>query len=141
MSALPTGEPRVNHDTKPYWEATAAGRIDLPVCNDCGTVVFYPRSICPDCLSESVTWRTMSGRGTIYSYTITRAGVSSKWREHLPLIVAYVELEEGPRMLTNIVDTDPESVHVDMPVVAVFDPTEVESDDGGKLAIVRFTAA
>lgn len=135
MSALPTGEPRVSLETKPYWDATAEGRIDLPVCDACGFVVWYPRGICPKCQSTELTWTTMAGTGIVYSYTVTRGGVGSRWREHLPIVVAYVELDEGPRMLTNIVDTDPDSVSIGMPVRAVFD------DTGHDSAIVRFTAA
>ena len=134
MSALPVGEPRVTEETEPFWSATAQGRIDLPVCDLCGLVIWYPRSFCPDCQSDEVSWATMAGTGTVYSYTVTRRGVGSRWRDHLPIVVAYVQLDEGPIMLTNIVDTDPESVEIDMPVVAVF-------DRGEEHTIVRFRSA
>lgn len=132
---LPTGEPFVTTETQRYWDATAEGRIELPCCNSCGLVIWYPRGICPDCHSTDLEWRTMSGSGTVYSFTITRAGVSGKWRPHLPLVVAYVQLDEGPIVLTNIVDVDPSSVAIDMPVTAVF------HDTGHGNAILRFTAA
>lgn len=77
----------------------------------------------------------MSGTGTVYSYSVTRAGGSRSWREHLPYIVAYVQLAEGPIIMTNIVDCDPETVRIDMPVKAIFDATE----DGS--ALVRFAPA
>ncbi len=131
---LPTGEPWVTHETKPYWDATAEGRLDLPCCTVCDLVIWYPRAICPDCHTSEVEWRTMSGRGTVHSFTITRAGVSRKWREHLPIVVAYVQLEEGPIVLTNIVDVDPATVAIDMAVTAVF------HDTGHGNAILRFTA-
>lgn len=135
MSSLPTGEPNVTHETKPYWDATAEGRLDLPRCPACDLVIWYPRSICPDCQNTDLVWETMSGAGTVYSYTVTRAGVGRKWREHLPLVVAYVQLAEGPIVLTNIVDVDPDTVTIGMAVTAVFD------DTGHDNAILRFTAA
>ena len=132
MSELPVGEVRVNHETKPFWDATAQGRIDLPVCDDCGYVIWYPRAFCPECQSTAVTWTTMSGRATVHSYTIVNGGVGSRWREHIPYVVAYVELAEGPRLLTNVVDVDPDAVRIGMAVEAVFD------DAGDGNAVVRF---
>lgn len=134
-TGLPTGEPWVTPETQRYWNATAEGRIELPCCTACRLVIWYPRAICPDCHSTELEWRTMSGRGSVYSFTITRAGVAPAWREHLPFLVAYVELEEGPIVLTNLVDVDPETVAIDMPVEAVF------HDTGHGNAILRFTAA
>ena len=74
----------------------------------------------------------MSGRGTVFSYTVVRGGVGSRWRDHIPYVVAYVELDEGPRLMTNVVDVDPETVEIGMAVEAVFDAT----DDGP--AVLRF---
>lgn len=143
MSGLPTGEPRVNVETERYWNGTGEGQIVLPRCNDCDLVIWYPRAFCPDCHTSDVEWQTMSGNGTIYSYTVTRAGVGRRWREHLPFVVAYVQLDEGPIMLTNIVDVDPETIAIGMPVTAVFDAAESPDTDepGTPRAIVRFTAA
>ena len=146
---LPTGEPNITHDNRRYWEGTAAGRIDLPRCTACDFVIWYPRSICPDCQSMDLTWETMSGKGTVYSYTITRAGVGRKWREHLPLVVAYVQLDEGPIVLTNIVDTDPDRVEIGMAVEAVFHDTghpidqasDADGSTGPNSAILRFKAS
>ena len=143
-SQLPTGEPNISHDNRRYWEATAEGRIELPRCTACDLVIWYPRSICPDCQSMDLSWETMSGNGTVYSYTITRAGVGRKWREHLPLVVAYVQLDEGPIVLTNIVDTDPSIIEIGMAVTAVFHDTghPISDEDGApNSAILRFTAA
>lgn len=146
MSSLPTGQPHATAETKPYWDATGEGRIDLPRCKDCDLVIWYPREFCPDCQTSEVEWQTMSGKATVYSYTVTRAGVGRKWREHTPFVVAYVQLDEGPIMLTNIVDVDPDTVSIGMAVTAVFDAADVpEVRDGDDpvppRAIVRFTAA
>ena len=134
MSGLPTPTPPVNLETRPYWEAAARGVLRLPRCDRCGLVIFYPRSRCPQCRSQDTTWIDLSGRGTVYSYTVTRR-IGGRWREHTPLVVAYVELAEGPRMLTNLVDCDPEAVAIGMPVAVVFDPA------GDGVAIPRFTPA
>ena len=111
------------------------GRIELPRCDRCSLVVWYPRAMCPDCHGTDLTWETMSGRGTVYSFTVVRSGVSRRWKEHLPFVVAYVRLDEGPTMLTNVVDCDPETLAIDDAVTAVFD------DTGEGSALVRFRPA
>jgi len=132
MSNLPAKPPRPTFETQPFWDATAQGRIDLARCDNCGFIAYYPRSICPDCQSTDLTWQTMAGSGSVYSFTVTRAGGGRAWKEHLPFVVAYVQLDEGPIMLTNIVDCDPDSVEIGMAVTAVFD------DTGEGTALVRF---
>lgn len=135
MAQLPTRSPRPTPETQPFWDAAAENRLELARCDACGFMPWYPRMICPQCQSTSRTWETLSGNGTVYSFSVTRAGGGRAWREHLPYVVAYVQLDEGPIIMTNIVDCDPESVHVDMSVTAVFN----EADEGG--TIVRFAAA
>lgn len=131
-SYLPAKAPYPTPETQRFWDATAEGRIELLVCDSCGFIPFYPRFICPDCQSTDMTWTTMSGHGTVYSYSVTRAGGGREWKEHLPFVVAYVQLDEGPIMMTNIVDCDPDSVATGMAVTAVFD------DTGEGTAIIRF---
>lgn len=128
---LPTPVPPVNPETKPFWDATAAGQLLLKRCTDCGTVIWYPRAICPDCHSTATEWFEASGRGRVYSYTVARRG-DGAYREAAPFVLAYVELDEGPRLLTNIVDCDPETVRIDQPVEVVF------HDTGEGRALVRF---
>jgi len=122
VSELPAPAPPVNIETEPFWAATAEGRLLLLRCDDCGAVIWYPRSICPNCRSSTTSWFEASGRGIVYSYTVVRRG-QGRWREAAPYVVAYVELEEGPRLLTNIVDCDPDEVRIDMAVRVRFDPT------------------
>ena len=78
----------------------------LPVCDACGHHIWYPRSWCPVCRHESVTWTELTGRGTVHARTVLRRAVGP-WRDAAPYVVAYVELEEGPRVLTNVVADDP----------------------------------
>jgi len=132
MSDLPAKPPHVNLETQPFWDGTAEGRIDLAQCDSCGFIPWYPRAICPDCQGTAMTWKTMAGTGTVYSFSVTRAGGGRAWKEHLPFVVAYVELDEGPIMMTNVVDCDPDSVTVGMAVTAVFD------DTGEGTSIIRF---
>ena len=135
MSELPAKAASPNLESQPFWDATGEGRIDLPRCTSCGLVVFYPRGVCPDCQSTDLVWETMAGTGEVYSFSITRSGGSRRWREHLPYVVAYVKLDEGPTMLTNVVGCDPETVEIGMRVKAVFD------DTGEGHALVRFEPA
>ena len=123
MSQLPTPAPRVTSETKPFWDGTAEGRLLLPRCLSCATVIWYPRTFCPSCHADGVEWIDASGRGVVYSFSITRKG-DGDFRDAAPFVLAYVELDEGPRMLTNIVDCDPETVTIGQSVEVVFHPTE-----------------
>ena len=131
--ALPTPAPIINSETKPFWDATLEGKLLLPKCNACSTVIWYPRAFCPVCSSFDINWIEASGRGKIYTFTINRRGQGPY--ETVPSVLAYVELDEGPRMLTNIVDCEFENVKVGMPVQVVF------QDTGKGAALPRFKPA
>lgn len=121
MSILPTPSPPMDPDTAPYWEASTEGRLVLPRCTACGLVIWYPRAFCPDCSSLDIEWFDSSGEGSVYSFTIVRRG-QGRYRDAAPYVLAYVELDDGPRVLTNIVDADLDGLHIDQRVVATFDP-------------------
>ncbi len=131
---LPSPTPATTLETEPFWEAAADGRFVLPRCNACDEVIWYPRLFCPSCGSNDVSWFEASGNGTVYSFTVVERGQGG-WREHSPYVLAYIELAEGPRMLTNVIDVDPDTVAIDMPVTVRFDAGK----DGGN--IVRFGPA
>jgi hypothetical protein len=118
---LPAPPPQVNVETKAFWDATAEGKLLLPRCDACGIVIWYPRAFCPECSSFDISWFEATGHGTVYSFTINRRG-QGDYRD-LAYVVAYVELDEGPRLLTNIVDCDPETISVGQAVQVVFHPT------------------
>jgi uncharacterized protein len=122
VRTLPAPSPLVNAETKRFWDATREGRLLLTRCAGCATVIWYPRAFCPECQSFDVEWFEASGRGTIYSYTFNRRG-QGDYRD-LEYVLAYVELEEGPRVLTNIVDCGVEQVAVGQSVEVVFHPTQ-----------------
>ena len=122
---LPAPAPPVQPEVKQFWDATAEGRLLLPRCTDCQGVIWYPRPYCPQCGSLKVEWIQASGRGTIYSFTVNRRGQADmpEYRNAGTYVLAYVELEEGPRVMTNIVDCDPDSVAIGQAVEVVFHDT------------------
>jgi uncharacterized protein len=131
---LPCPPPIVSPEARPFWEGAAEGRLMLQRCSACATVVWYPRGVCPACGSLSLDWFETTGRGTVYSFTVNRRGAGD-YGGIGPYVLAYVELDEGPRMLTNIVNCDPADVKIGGSVRAVFHPT------GEGTALVRFEPA
>ena len=121
-SGLPVRKIEVTSETQPFWDATAQGRLVLARCDSCSEVIWYPRAYCPACHTNSVSWFDATGNGTIYSFSITRKGAGA-WANSGPYVIAYVELEEGPRILTNIVGCSVDDVRVGMEVQVVFDDT------------------
>jgi uncharacterized protein len=89
-------------ETAPFWEGTLAGELRIQQCNSCGRFYFYPRPFCRYCKSGDVTWRTAAGTGRLVSYVVNRRPIPPADPDQ-PQVIALVELDEGPRMLTNIV--------------------------------------
>ena len=131
MSILPNPAPTVTQANAAFWAATAEGRFQLQRCNECDTVLWFPRRHCPSCWTENVSTFDASGKGVIYSFTVIRKG-AMLYKDAGPFVVAYVELAEGPRVMTNIVECDVETVAVGMPVEVVF------HDTGQGNALYRF---
>jgi uncharacterized OB-fold protein len=128
MTWEPRPVPEVTPETEPYWAAAAEGRLLLCECTDCGLTYHYPRALCPDCFSDAVEWREAAGTGEVYSYSV--AQTTRGWDEDaLPLVVAYVELDEGPQMMTNV-RANPEEVAVGTRVEVRFVETEDDADVG-----------
>jgi len=121
--ALPVPAPEVTPETKPFWDGVAEGRLLFPRCEDCGKAVWYPRAFCPSCGGRNVAWTEASGRGFIYSFTVIRKG-SGLYQDAAPYVVAYVELIEGPRVYTNIVDCDLATITIGQAVRVVFERTD-----------------
>jgi uncharacterized OB-fold protein len=109
--------PPINVETQVFWDAAAAGRLLIKKCRDCGEFHWYPRSLCPFCFSARTEWQSASGRGTIYSYSVMR-------RAPVPYAIAYVTLEEGVTMMTNIVDCDFDRIRIGQKVRLVFKPSD-----------------
>ena len=118
--SLPTDEPSRGRETKIFWDGLNEERLTLPRCDSCDHVIWYPRLFCPMCHTTEVSWFDASGQGEIYSFTVARQAFGP-WKEVLPYVIAYVELDEGPRVLTNVVDCDPDTVAVGDRVQIVYE--------------------
>ena len=119
---LPTPAPVVSPETEAFWSATVAGKLLLPHCRACDATTWYPRGLCPACGATDLEWIEASGHGTVYSYTTVHRG-EGPYRDATPYVVAYVEVDEGPRLLTNVVGADPDRVNVGLEVEVVFHDT------------------
>jgi uncharacterized OB-fold protein len=119
--------PRVDEESKGFWEACQRHELYVQKCRNCGALRYYLRALCPTCLSDEVEWVLSSGRGTVYTYTVTQQNQAAGFREELPYVLAYVELEEGVRILTNIVGCAPEDVRIGMGVEVVFEDVTSEA--------------
>ena len=120
--ALPAPQP--NPETQAYWDAAKEGRLLVRRCNACGEIHFYPRSICPFCFSDDTQWLESKGDGVIYSYSVMRRGAA-------PYALAYVTLDEGPTLMTNIVDCDLASLRIGQRVRVTFK----QSDNGFRIPV------
>ena len=118
--------------TRPFWDGLAADLIRLQRCRECTSWIFYPRPRCSTCLSDALDWHTVSGRGTVYTYTVARQATHPAFADEVPQLLAIVELDEGVRMTTTLVDVAPDDLCVGLPVAPVFD----HGDDG--VTLLRF---
>ena len=112
--------PVVDHDSRPFWESVARHRMELPWCDDCEQFVFYPRALCPQCHQPVHEWRVVSGSGTIYSFTIARRPASPAFETDVPYAVALVDLDEGPRLMSNVLG-DLDDIEIGRRVEIVYD--------------------
>ena len=124
MRTIPA--PRVLPESLPFWTAADEGRLLVKRCLDCGEAHFYPRDICPHCLSERTEWTDAAGTGSVYSFSTMGKG-DAAWT------LAFVTLDEGVTLMTNLVDCDPRQVAIGQRVRVVFKPS-----DGGH-AVPMFT--
>lgn len=110
--------PTVLPDNETFWKAAGEGRLLVKYCNACSQYHWFPRTLCPFCFSDRTEWKEASGRGTVYTFSVTRRAGP------IPFAIAYVTLEEGPTMLTNLVDCDLDAVRIGDEVQVVFKPTD-----------------
>ena len=120
--------PRPMNETlsKPFWEATKRHELVLPRCRTCSKIFFYPREQCPNCYSSDLDWTQVSGKGRLYTFTVVHQTAHPAFQPEAPHIYAIVQLNEGPRMPSNLIGCDIEDARIDMAVEAVFDDA---SDD------------
>jgi uncharacterized protein len=113
--------PEITDDLRPFFEAAREGRLVVQRCPDCGTLRFPPREICSRCLGRRAEWASVSGRGRVYSYNVMHQVYHPGFAEEVPYAVVLVELEEGCRFLSNLVDCPREKVRIGLPVEVVFE--------------------
>ncbi len=128
--------PNPTPESRPFWDAARRHELMLPRCRACGRYHYYPRAVCPHCLSGDLAWERVSGRGTVYTFSVIHRGLKG-FPLGEPYVLAMVELDEGPRMMTNLVgiEPDPATIRFGMPVEVVFE------DVSDTVALPRFRPA
>jgi uncharacterized protein len=116
--------PPVTPDTKPYWDAANRRELWYQVCAACGHVQFYPRGHCMKCRSVALTWQRSDGKGVVHTFSIVYRPPNDSFRSLLPYVIALVDMQEGFRLMTNMVNVSPEAMTIGMPVRIVFEETE-----------------
>jgi uncharacterized OB-fold protein len=114
--------PPASEAAAPFWEATREQRLVLQWCTACEAPVFYPRDVCPACLGSELEWRPASGRGAVYAVTVEHRPQNPALAAQAPYAVALLQLDEGVRLLTNLVGAAPDSFAVDDPVAVAWEP-------------------
>jgi uncharacterized OB-fold protein len=123
-TAIPKPLPEITPVTQPFWEAAAKGQLVMQRCSDCRSWVWCPRPACVECGSEKLEWTLLSGRGDVFAFTVIREVVGRALRgfaSDIPYVTAWVDLEEGPRICSNIVGCPIEKVTIGMPVEVAFE--------------------
>ena len=118
--------PQIDEENRPWWEALKRHELYIQKCNECGTLRYYPRAQCTNCLYSATEWIRCSGKGTIWTYTVTNQNQAAGFRDSLPYVMAWVDLAEGLKMMTNIIDCPPEQVKIGMPVEVVYEDVTPE---------------
>lgn len=114
--------PETHPEHQDYWDAAKEGKLLIKQCVSCGEYHYYPRVMCPFCMSDKTMWKEAKGTGIIYTYSVMRKGT--------PYAIAYVTLDEGPRMMTNIVDCNLDAVHIGQKVKVVFKQSGDQENSG-----------
>lgn len=112
--------PVIQPHSQAFWEGTKAGKLLVQQCQDCNAIMSYPRQFCTECWSDNTGWKETSGKGKVFSFSITYEGVEPMFKEDLPIVLAWVDLPEGVRMNTNILDCNPADVKIGMDVEVVY---------------------
>jgi uncharacterized OB-fold protein len=124
--------PIVTEENARYWRSARAHRLELPFCMACERAFYPPQHRCPTCLSDRVEWRPVSGRGRVFTWIVMHQVYDPWFKDKVPYVVAAVELEEGPRLITNLVNCPHDRIRLNMPVRVVYE------DVNDELALVYF---
>lgn len=123
--------PRISPETQPFWDGCRQGELRYQLCRGCGRVQFYPRVLCAGCGATSLEWRRSRGEGSIYTVTVVYRAPLPAFRGDVPYAIALVDLDEGFRMMANVLGPDPESL-------AIGDRVRVVFETRGDLALPQF---
>ena len=126
--------PAITRDSEEFWNFATDHKLMLRSCNDCGTLMYYPRVVCTNCLSQNLGWREARGGGIVHAKTIVYRAPNEAFRAEVPYVVAIVELDEGPRLMTNILGSEPAAVETGMRVELIF-------EERGDIALPQFRLA
>ena len=113
--------PTPSEDSQPYWEAARNHELKLQQCRECSAFRFPPAEVCSECTSEAYDWKPVSGKGRVFSFVIYHRAYHPGFQDEIPYVVGVIELDEGARMLSNVIGCKPEEVRCDMPVEVAFE--------------------
>ena len=113
--------PRPSPTTRPFWDGLNERKVQIQQCDGCDSWVFYPRTRCPSCLSDLLVWREVSGQGVLYTYTLARQPTAPHFADETPQQLAVVELDEGVRMTSTLVNVEPSDIVIGMRLQPYFD--------------------
>lgn len=125
--------PLATPTSQPYWEGLRQGEVRLQRCRECASWIFYPRSHCPRCLAPDPSWHRVAGTGRLHAYTISRVPTAPFFADEVPQKLAVIELDEGVRLTSTLVEVDEDAIEIGMRVEPVFEATE-----GGESVLLRF---
>jgi uncharacterized OB-fold protein len=108
-------------ETEPFWAAVQERRLIMPQCEACKTVTFPPSVACPRCSGSAFAWTEMSGRGKVYSFVVYHRVYHPAFKDKVPYVLAVIELDEGPRIVSNVVEIPVDQVRCEMPVEVVYE--------------------
>jgi uncharacterized OB-fold protein len=129
---LPTPDPL----TAGFWDAARERRLVVQRCDSCGTLRHYPQPMCANCHSMDWTWTELSGRGTVYTFTVTHQVFHPAWADRVPYAVATIELDEGVRLVSDLPAEDVDDVAIGSPVEVFFE--DHQRDDSATFTLPRF---
>jgi len=112
--------------SKVFWDGCKEEKLLYQHCADCGEVIFFPKYLCPNCMSHNLEWLESKGRGKIDTFTVTYNFAPPAFMAEVPYCVAIIDMDEGYRMMSNVVECDFDELECDMPVEVVFDPVTEE---------------
>jgi len=126
MSEYEKPLPLLTKLSKAFYEGCKENKLLYQQCKDCGEVVFFPKELCSNCMSHNLEWLESRGKGKLYTFTVTYAGAPPAFTADGPYVLAIIEMDEGFRLMSNVVDCDFTKLSCNMPVEVVFDPVTPE---------------